>query len=481
MEDIVIARRSARKRTKELNHWQKIFNVLIGIYTVFFVAEKCLPGYFFSDWMVKIEIIVGVIMIAMLILKLIMVDGNQRKKWFAASALTFVYFIIRFITLAKLGFEPTTVRTIFFEVIYLLCLSEFTMDTKFFKSFVMKFTMIWTFALNIPNIIFYKMLIASGRGSSLEDFFVEYSFLKHDPYRPKGTLFINPNTFGILSALCIIFAYILYCDSKSKYRKPIFIACILFYGTFLIISGCRSGMLAVLIVFAIALLNKVFPKLSCKKEILAIYLIILIATGGMVVFIHSNEADNIYDFTYKEMDIDAASSGRYFIWKSAFHSDKDNLVLGCGSLRNELNLRNDYQQKEHDIRAEWKRARGIEDVKPYERTILGPHNGYMAMILCTGYIGAIAFFILLFNKIAKSKALDNGNWYMLVIFFLITNVFENFLVVNKYFICLFMFMVLGLDEEIPKKKLGHKYIKTREYILHSKEYDLYGKASGLNN
>lgn len=447
METTMDLTKVSNKRELKINKWQEKFNLFLGIYTVLFLAEKSLPGHFFEAWIGRFEILTGLVMLGMIVWKFAIIDSNSRKKWLKSSILVFIYLVVRCITFVKLGFDYSTARTVFFEFIYLLCLSEFTIDTKFFKSFIIKFTLIWTLIFNILNAIFYNWLNATGYGTRIEAFLYKYSYLQYSPYRSAGTMYVNPNTFGLLTGLCMIFAYVWYKESNHRLKKPIFIAYEIFAAYCLYISWCRSAVFGIFAVVVIMLLNQLFKKFNHKKETMAILLLILIATGGLIGYINYNKSDNLYNFTYDEMDINAASSGRYFIWKSAMNSEKGNLVLGCGSLRNELEIRNDYQKEEYNRKAAIRRANGEKKVGTYKKTELGPHNGYLSMILCSGYVGAILFFLILIGRIGKSKALNNGVWYLAIIYFLIANIFESLFLMNRFFICLFMFIILALDEE----------------------------------
>ena len=84
---------------------------------------------------------------------------------------------------------------------------------------------------------------------------------------------------------------------------------------------------------------------------------------------------------------------------------------------------------------------------------LGPHNGYLAMLWCSGILGSMLFFTSLLRKILNARGLEIDSRYMIPIFVFVINMFESMFIVNRYFVVLYLFLILSMnedDEEVKK-------------------------------
>lgn len=84
---------------------------------------------------------------------------------------------------------------------------------------------------------------------------------------------------------------------------------------------------------------------------------------------------------------------------------------------------------------------------------LGPHNGYIGMISATGWAGFGLFIAILLQRIKRAKHLEKGRWYLMLIFIFVINCFESLFVLNRFFTCFYMFLILETDMEDGEDRL----------------------------
>ncbi|MDD6920049.1 MAG: O-antigen ligase family protein [Eubacteriales bacterium] len=79
---------------------------------------------------------------------------------------------------------------------------------------------------------------------------------------------------------------------------------------------------------------------------------------------------------------------------------------------------------------------------------LDSHNGYLSVLFCFGYIGFAVFVAMMLRKILTTKAFSKGRNYLIVVYCLVINFFESALIVDRFFICLFLMLALAIDSEV---------------------------------
>lgn len=84
---------------------------------------------------------------------------------------------------------------------------------------------------------------------------------------------------------------------------------------------------------------------------------------------------------------------------------------------------------------------------------LGPHNGYIGMISATGWAGFGLFIAILLQRIKRAKHLEKGRWYLMLIFIFVINCFESLFILNRFFTCFYMFLILETDMEDGENRL----------------------------
>ena len=88
---------------------------------------------------------------------------------------------------------------------------------------------------------------------------------------------------------------------------------------------------------------------------------------------------------------------------------------------------------------------GSVDYRYFATVELGPHNGYISMISGAGWLGLLLFIAILIQRILRSKNLEKGNWYLMLIFIFAINCFESLFILNRFFAGFYMFLILEAD------------------------------------
>lgn len=428
---------------RELN-MQKLYNALLFACTFMFLGNYSLPGKYLADWIGRLEILVGLAMLFVTFLKFLHVTAEEKKTWIKTYALAILYVAVRLACFVKLGFEYSTLRSLAFETVYLFALSEYLIDSHFIKKWVFGTTVYYTFAINVLNLIAYLMFHFGLVNSALLE---KYTFYSPEKYNYISSMYANPNTLGTLTGIALVLAFYLLTDKTVKTSKSFFAVNLVLSLYSLYISDCRSAQLGLIFVICLLILDKLLRH-RFKKQLLVLTLAgALIVTAGLGVFAIQNRDLNLYKMNQNntEYQINMISSGRYFIWKSSILASEDSRLLGSGSLKNQLAERNEYQEKDFNEYYEELIEEG--DLPDYIPSDLGPHNGYFSMLFCTGIIASVIFFAFLFMRICKAKSLSKGYLYLVIAFTLIVNMFESMFLLNKFFLCLFMLIVLSMNEE----------------------------------
>lgn len=415
----------------------KSLNVLLFTYTMLFILYHSIAGLYVQVWIDRLECVAGAVMAVVMLMKLAVIEKDERIKWFKSSFLVIIYFVIRTATFIDSGFDYSVARTVFFEGIYMFVICGMIIDSRFCKEKIMKLYVVVNFALNVVNVAFYfiflKMGTLSGFGKTLADItFVSRNGVMY------SSMYDNPNAFGIMTALAIIIAFNLISKNDTKARKLVIVVYMLFSLYCVNLSECRSAMLSLFacaVAWAIVVISK--KKITGRMLVICAFAVALLATGGIYGFMHVNESEGLYSYTETETSLQDISSSRYYIWKSGYYAHQDNRMLGTGSLNLEMNDRNSYIYQYY--------VDNGYDVETFAKTDLGPHNGYLAMIYCTGMLGFILFMAALLQKILEAKSMKCGGWYLAVIFFMSVNMFETMTIVSRFFVCLMTFIILAMD------------------------------------
>lgn len=143
--------------------------------------------------------------------------------------------------------------------------------------------------------------------------------------------------------------------------------------------------------------------------------------------------------------VDNLSSGRYTVWKQCIIMQKEDFLFGKGSLSLEQEFRKEYMES---LEKRWEYS-----YRYFSAAQLGPHNGYIGMISATGWAGFGLFIAILLQRIKRAKHLEKGRWYLMLIFIFVINCFESLFILNRFFTCFYMFLILETDMEDGEKRL----------------------------
>ncbi len=238
-------------------------------------------------------------------------------------------------------------------------------------------------------------------------------------------LFGNPNGMAIFCFLMITLMTVLGAMRKDlfSWKEKIFI-----YGTavyFLLISGSRSSLIAVLIFL-------VFGRFFSASPVLGFFM--LLAVLGVSEFVLSNIEPIVMYFgleDYVRLNTLETGSGRYFAWAFAWQHIQEFFVFGGGFANDERIMR-----KNMDYLSRMGHQGGV-------------HNTYLSFWLDVGIVGLLIFFrsfILAFIKASKMVPMSVG--VMFAVLFSIT--YESWLVssLNPYTIILVIILTVVSEEEI---------------------------------
>mgnify|MGYP002798805057 FL=1 len=161
------------------------------------------------------------------------------------------------------------------------------------------------------------------------------------------------------------------------------------------------------------------------------------------------QINNYGEFSYNEAEtsINELSTGRYLIWKECIITQDGHELFGTGSLNNVHEARDNLIAQNPEAPWEYQRIHLNE---------LNPHNGYIAQISATGWVGFALFIAILAQRIKRAEHLNKGRWYLLIIYTLVINCFESLFILNRFFTCFYMLLILETDMEQPDepKKLA---------------------------
>ena len=417
----------------------KVYSIFLLMYTILFILHITFFEYHFQVLFSRSDCVIGAILALLLAARLINTDMEHRKKWFKANILVFIYFAIRTITLIKTGFDYSTIRCIFFEGVYLLALTDVMLTSSFVKKAMIPVTICVTFLINIINTYlyyyYYNVIITDDREGMIYDFIVTYSGYIKNPNYYYSLMYTNPNWFGMLTALTILLAIVLV-EKKNKKLVNVFLIIYILFSLYCVwLSTCRSAIIALFVVACVYLFIKIFKRINSKS------VVIVCLTGAIIVmcivagFIVSNDDTGMREgYTEKEHQLDQYGSRRYSIWKECYYANKDDIVLGQGSLARELSLRIEFFDDEYG------------DTK-YVQTQLRPHNGYIGHLIITGILGLILFISIIYQRIRRSAYMTTGNWYLVIVLVFIINLFECMFTLGTNILCLYMFTILSMAEE----------------------------------
>lgn len=435
---------SMERRTIEFYPNGTLERLKKAVLLIFVITEtlyKTIFGLHLAVAIERTQCVAGVLLVILIAIEFLRLCVESKKKWIKKHLPVFVYFFIRMITFIYIGCPYTMLRSLLFEVVYLLALTELVVDGEFCKKVVFKFFIIVNFVLNFISVVIYACYeiiinINNSLGETIVSFIGDNTYFGDLAGCYYSSMYSNPNQMGIMTGIAIILSLHYFCSKKSTLSKIFFILYYVFSLYCLWISNCASANLALVCVLVILLGKKCIKGINGKSAVLICLCGVMVITSGIYLFVSSHS--DLESFTYMEQTINNMGNSRYKIWKDSYYSHKDEFLLGCGNMT--LEKRDRYQ---------YNLDKGIDygfDINGSLIDFVGPHNGYVGMISCAGILGFIAFIALLIKKVKDSNTLNQGYWYLAIIFILIINIFECMMPISKNFCTLYMFLLLGMDD-----------------------------------
>lgn len=418
------------------NRWINSVNIfsskiLMPIMAILFICTNTVLNLWIGERIETIQNILAIVVLFIAAVNLFSSPKSNLMPWLKGNVLVVVYFIIRLISLWQSGFDYSVIRTIFFEMFFLIGICGFTISAVGRRNFYIK-SFIW-FELIISLLCFLVFFVTPHLGSNLQEMVVINTYYGKFP---TASLFSNVNTAGIMAGFSIVLSIAIY--KKNILPGKFVIAFGLYNAVALVFFGARSADIGIIVVLLFVGIKYISKSGNLKRfTIIALCLMILtlIPIYGMIGYYESKAT-----LSYEPLEdkINTLSSTRYAIWKESFIIQQDDLLFGEGNLKLEQDARK-------ELMAGFEQ--GTVDYRYFTTTELGPHNGYIGMISGTGWLGFLVFIAILIQRIRRSKSLESGNWYLLLIFFFAINCFESLFILNRFFICFYMFLILESDWE----------------------------------
>lgn len=422
---------------------KQVINWLLFIYVAIETVYKTIFGLYFEVTMERIQCIIGAGLALLAVYTFVKSDKGTRKKWIVGNAFVFAYFLVRVVTLIYTGVQYTVIRGLFFEGIYLIVLSSLIVDTKFCKRTIFPFFIAFNFVLNCINIVFYyackNAVVGSSGPNILYQFALKYTFLGNESTYYYSCLYANPNFFGMMTGLALIISLNYFYKGMDRRKKIVYAVYVIFSLYCILVSNCSSAIVGLAACAFVVYLVKKFKCFTRKTVIIWCAILAVLASSSVLVYISMQNELGAY--TEEEGKMSRLTTGRYAIWKDCYygHNDVDKLLLGCGNITLEKQERYEYML-----------TKGPDygyDKDGSLSELVGTHNGYIGMLYCTGIFSALLFMCILFKRIRTSNILNKKYWYLAIIFVVVINLVESMIILSKNFPCLYMFLILAMDDE----------------------------------
>lgn len=431
-----------KEKLQFVNHekTEAFIKILLTVYVIAALLIDTVVGIRCQTLLQRVAALSGIVLIALFFLKVLSGGVEEIKKYCKSSIWIIFYIIFRIASYLYNGRDYTIARQILFEMIYLLPLCSLLIDKKFVKTVVVKSVVFITLVFNILDFFAVKYLVfcnAKEINNPLSDFIVNNTY---GDFWNVSIMYDNPNFMGMITVLAMILAIELF-RGKRTWLK--IVAAILYYafGLYMVwISGCRNAQLCIIILLIAFAVEKVIKAIDGRRMAAICLICITIFTGAIYGYVYMNGEN--YQFSEQEQKISDLSTGRYLAWKSAIYANKDNFVLGCGSITIEKKDRYEYSKK-YDL------LNSVYNIGRDEKSFLGPHNAYVGIMLSCGVFAFIFYILHLLRRIRKSEMINDMPYGLTVIYVLCSNVLETMLITRFNIFCLVMYLVLApeINEE----------------------------------
>lgn len=427
----------------KLNEINRI--ILMPIMAITFIAFNTVVNLWLGSKAETLQNILAILILFTVACTLLSSPKKELLPWIKSNLIVIVYLIVRGISFIESGFDYSVLRTIFFEMFFLIGITGKTVGNERCGRIYLYIFLIIETIVCIGCMAVYAIGLKADEDTI--SWLTEYTY--YEQFN-KTALLSNSNTAGIMAAFAIISIVILWKHiKKSKIIIPIIISLVLNI-VFMFMAQSRSaevGLIAAAVFFIVML----FIKKPIKRQ--SVFLVLC----GCIVFVfcvygftNIKISEDPYNLDTIETTINDVSSNRYVIWKECVTEQKNHLMFGAGNLAIEQDNRNAiFNDSAYNYHYR-------------EGSALGPHSGYIGMISGTGWLGFALFVMILFQRIRRAEILKEGNWYLAIIFILAINLFESLFVLNRFFTCFYMFMILEMQNSIEDANDNDKSISTME-------------------
>mgnify|MGYP004666906015 FL=1 len=405
--------------------------ILMPFMAVLFISTNTVVNLWSSKRIETVQNILAILLLGIVAWYLLSSPKQRVKPWLKANFLVVAYFLVRLISLWQSGFDYSVIRSLIFELFFLIGICDFTVNSKSRGKFYITFFM-W-FELIVTALCILIFIIVPHMDQTVQDLISSVTYYMDDQ---RAALFSNVNFAGAIAGIAIVISVIIY--NKKVYNDKLVIAfgaynlfCLIFFGA----RSAEAGMIAVAFFFV---LKKVLPKISIKKMTISVLILMVITLIPLYIFIGYNESKLHMSYTVMEDKFNSISTERYLIWKESYITQQDDLFFGKGSIKLD-------QQARKDMIAEYKP--GQIDYRYFVTAEFVPHNGYIGMISVTGWLGFILFVAILIQRIWRSRNMKSGNWYLMLIYVFTINCFECWFILTRFMACFYMFLILEADWE----------------------------------
>lgn len=444
-----------------------IENIIVILSVVIFTLNYNIVGVLKSSIFSPLKNIIMIAIFLLFIYRFFSVSPQERKKWITDKFLlvpNFVwmvlFFIVRLTSFISSGFEYGIAREIFFEFIFLVAICRWTVGKNVRFDIAAAVFIAINLITNIVNTYFVNVIKDNFNGNDFNESIMGFisnlsTYSSYGSEYNNAVLYVNPNSAGIMTGLAIIISLIFW--KYIKIRPVIFIYWI--YSLYIMLQyDSRGALLSFAVVLIMMILMKTLKCVTPKRAVVFCMIISACAASAVYFFIGYNLTDGDKTFTQTEEHINMLSTGRYKIWQDCYISHIDKKLFGEGSPNIEKETRNQYLLEEH-----------IEiygNKEGFVKTNFSVHNGYLATIFVTGWLGFILFLIIMTYKIYKAKILSaNKNFSIImaaiIIYTFMVSNFEALLITSRYYTVIMSFIILAWDKDFGgiKNEYGSKQAK----------------------
>ena len=430
--------------------FQKITYIILFCYSFFLINTQTIIGRNHTTFIIRVEYLLGLALVAITVLRFLGLNKDEKKEWLKSKVFVFLYFIMRVICVAKYGIEEDLLRNPFFEGMYLLGLSDLVVEEDFLKKVILKFAVVLNLILNVGSMLVYYLPINTDGG------IFRYC------YELPTVFYRNENFMGMMTGVCIFIVIAYFGEKYSSFSEipgyqKILLAVYMVFSLYAVyFSESRASLLALIVTVIICSVNAIRKDFSPAKITSGVFVLVTAVMVIALVFIKVNmdtglSLDGFNDMSPIEKKLDDFTTHRYSIWKTdvAAAENEGYILIGAGTLNREKFAREEASRKYYiEVYG------SINEFKP--RNYSHPHNGYIAMLFCTGIPAAVFYWLYLMKRINRSTMLKAGLWYGIIVFVLILNIFECATVLSRNFPVQIMALVLAASKSsqlIEQKEL----------------------------